>query len=86
MLWRSLSFHPSIIQSIEFNVEEVYNELRTLNCGKACGPDLLPSHLLKLGAEFIALSLTRFFQLSLSSGELPLDWISANVVPVHTNN
>ena len=48
VLRRSLSFHPSIIQSIEFNVEEVYNELRTLNCGKACGPDLLPSCLLKL--------------------------------------
>ena len=48
VLRRSLSFHPSIIQSIEFNAEEVYNELRTLNCGKACGPDLLPSRLLKL--------------------------------------
>ena len=83
VLRRSLSFHPSIIQSIEFNAEEVYNELRTLNCGKACGPDLLPSRLLKLGAEFIAPSLTHLFQLSLSSGELPLDWISANVVPVH---
>ena len=31
VLQRSLLFHPSIIQSIEFNVEEVYNELRTLN-------------------------------------------------------
>ena len=33
VLRRSLSFHPSIIQSIEFNVEEVYNELRTVSCG-----------------------------------------------------
>ena len=38
---------------------------------------------LKLGAKFIAPSLTKLFQLSLSSGKLPLDWISANVVPVH---
>ena len=79
----SLSFHPSIIQTIEFNVEEVYNELKSLNCSKACSPDLIPARLLKLGAEFIAPSLTKLFQLSFSSGKLPLDWISANIVPVH---
>ena len=50
---------------------------------KACVPDLLSSCLLKLGAEFIAPSLTHLFQLSISSGKLPLDWISADVVPVH---
>ena len=83
MLRKSLPFHPSIIHTIEFNVEEIYNELRSLNCNKACGPDLLPSRLLKLGAEFIAPSLTHLFQLSFSSGKLPLDWISANVVPIH---
>ena len=54
-----------------------------LHCDKACGPGLLPSRLLKLGAEFIAPSLAQLFQQSLSSGKLPLDWISANVVPVH---
>ena len=46
-LRNSLSFCPSIIQSIEFNVEKVYNELKSLNCSKACGPDLiyLPAYL-----------------------------------------
>ena len=81
MLRYSLSFCPSIIQS----VEEVCNELKSLNCSKACGPDLIPARLLKLGAEFIAPSLTQLFQLSFSSGKLPLDWISANVTIKETN-
>jgi len=50
MLRKSLSYHPSIIQSFEFNVEEVCNELESLNPSKACGPDLIPARLLKLGA------------------------------------
>ena len=88
MLQKSLPFHPSIIHTIEFNVEEIYNELQSLNCNKACGPDLLPPRLLKLGTEFIAPSLTHLFQLLFSSSKLPLDWISpnvvsANVVPIH---
>ena len=33
--------------------------------------------------EFIAPSLTDLFKLSLSSGKLPIDWTSVNVVPVH---
>ena len=82
-LRNSLSFCLSIIQLIEFNVEEVYNELKSLNCSKACGPDLIPARLLKLSAEFIAPSLIQLFQLSYSSGKLPLEWISANIVPVH---
>ena len=82
-LQKDLSFQPSIIQTIEFNVEEVCNELRNLSCGKACGPDLLPARLLRVGAELIAPSLTHLFQLSLCSGKLPLDWTSANVVPIH---
>jgi len=36
-----------------------------------------------LSSKFIALSLKQLFQLSLSSGKLPLDWTSSNVVPVH---
>ena len=57
-LQKSLIFYPSIIQTIEFNVEEVCNELHSLNCHKACGPDLLPSCLLKLGAEYCSITNT----------------------------
>ena len=67
-LQKSLIFHPSVIQTVKF---------------KERGPDLLPSHLLKLGAEFIApASLTHIFQLAIFSGNLPLDWVSANIVAI----
>ena len=67
-LQKSLIFHSSVIQTVKF---------------KERGPDLLPSHLLKLGAEFIALaSLTHIFQLAISCGKLPLDWVSANIVAI----
>ena len=83
MLKETLTFNSSIIDSIRFTIEDVYDELINLKCDKACGPDLLPSRLLKLGAEFIAPSLAQLFQESLSTGKLPLDWTSANIVPVH---
>ena len=75
MLRESLSIHTSIIESINFTAKDVYKELISLQCDKACGPDLLPSRLLKLGAEFIAPSLAQLFQLSLLPGKLPSDWI-----------
>ena len=60
-LQKDLSLQPSIIQTTEFNAEEVCNELWNLSCNKACGPDLLPAGLLKVGTEFIAPSLTHLF-------------------------
>jgi len=59
MLKESLTFHSSssIIDSIKFTNEDVYEELINLQCDKACGSDLLPSRLLKLSAGFIASSL-----------------------------
>ena len=41
---------------------------------------------MKEGAEEISHSLSRIFQLSLCSGTLPQDWISAHIVPVHKKN
>ena len=73
VLKESLSIQPSIIDSIKFTAEDVYEELINLHCDKACGPDLLLSRLLKLGVEFIAPLLALLFQQSLSSGKLPLD-------------
>ena len=64
----------------------VFELLRDQDPNKACGPDLIPARLLKEGAEEISHSLSRIFQLSLCSGTLPQDWISAHIVPVHKKN
>jgi len=82
-LHESDQFHDKLIDNIQFTPENVFEELSTLQQGKACGPDNLPARLLKIAADFISLPLSRIFQLSLSSGTLPRDWVTANVVPVH---
>ena len=82
-LRQSLKYHPNLIDTIDFSVEEVHGKLLNLQGEKACGPDLISAHLLQKGADFLALSLTKLFQLSFSTGTLPSDWVTANIVPVH---
>ena len=78
-----MEYHPDLIDTIDFSVEEVHGELLNLQGGKACGPDHVSAHLLQKGADFLAPTLTKLFQLSFSTGILPSDWVTANVVPVH---
>ena len=82
-LRESIHFHPKLIDNIKFTTENVHEELVNLQRDKACGPDSIPAYLLKVGADFICSSLSRIFQLSLDSGSLPRDWITANIVPVY---
>ena len=58
-------------------------DLVNLQKDKACGPDCVPAYLLKIGADFLAAPLSKLFQLSLSTGSLPTDWVTANIVPVY---
>ena len=73
----------SIIQSVNFTPIDVYQELVNLDVSKACGPDQITPRLLKLSAEFIAEPLSQLFNQSMSSGTLPRDWTTANVVPIY---
>ena len=57
--------------------------LKTLEIGKATGPDEIPAKLLKQTASVIAPSLCKIFNKSLQLGSLPSDWKLANVVRVH---
>ena len=51
--------------------------------GKADGLDGIPTSLLKLSFAFIASSLTRIFNLVISTGIIPNDWKSARVTPIY---
>jgi len=53
-LRESVQFHDKLIDTIQFTPENVFEELISLQQGKACGPDNLPAHLLKVAAEFIS--------------------------------
>jgi hypothetical protein len=56
--------------------------LKNLNASKASGPDNMPNKILKTCAESIAPALTTIFTCSLETGQLPGDWLSANISAV----
>ena len=58
-------------------------ELLILQQDKVSGPDHVLAYLLQKGADFLVLPLTKLFQISLSTGILPRDCVTANTVPVH---
>ena len=82
----SESSHPTIIDSISITPEEVHAELCHLSVNKACGPDNITSFLLKNAADYISIPLCHLFNKSLSTGTLPFDWVSGNIVPIHKCN
>ena len=53
--------------------------LRNLNPAKACGPDNIPSRILRECADTIALALSCIFSRSVQTGQLPSDWLTANI-------
>ena len=57
--------------------------LTQLKDHKACGPDLLPTKILKEAAEPVSVFLKAIFVKSLSSDTLPRDWKLANITPVY---
>jgi len=84
-VYRELEFSRSTehVENMSFSEDEVYNALCLIDPSKACGPDCIPGRLLKEGAPWLSEPLVALFNLSLKTGELPSDWTSANVTPVH---
>jgi len=84
-LCRELEFSRSTehVEDMSFSEDEVHNALCLIDPSKACGPDCVPGRLLKEGAPWLSEPLVAHFNLSLKTGELPSDWTSANITPVH---
>ena len=57
--------------------------LKSLGTANATGPDGIPATLLKETADVITPTLCRLFNDSISSGSLPDEWKTANIVPVY---
>ena len=68
---------------IKITEDGVQKLLEDLNPNKAAGPDKITPWVLKTAAEAIAPILTTIFQLSLDTGSLPIDWLQANISPIH---
>jgi len=83
MLENSSTYLCLIIKPVSFTPKEVYYELVNFDVSKACGLDHITPKLLKLSADFISGPLSQLFNQSMSSGTLPKDWTTANIVPIH---
>ena len=62
--------------------EDVYEQLCNLNENKSSGPDNIHPIVLKKLAEVWTYPLTTLFHKSLDTGNLPSDWLLANVTPI----
>lgn len=70
------------IADLTVNSNGVLKLLRNINPSKASGPDGIPNKVLKECAESIAPPLTIIFNHSLETGQLPADWLTANISAV----
>ncbi len=68
------------LQITSLGVEKL---LRQINPTKASRPDELPNRILKETATTLAPYLAAIFTQSLSSGQLPQDWLDANISPAY---
>ena len=68
------------LRDIQCTTEEVESYLRNIDANKSSGPDGISPHVVKECATQLAPSLTNIFNKSFSSGLLPLDWKTANIV------
>ena len=71
------------INDIEITREDIRSRLERLNVTKSCGPDNLHPFVLQKTASVTCVPLEKIFKKSISTGECPTDWRSANVAPIH---
>ena len=74
---------PILIDSIHLEIEEVFSILKSLQVGKACGPDMINNRILKEIADSVSPVLTDVFNASLSLAQVPDIWKSSYVSPVY---
>ena len=70
------------MDKISVSEKGVRKLLLNLKVDKATGPDTIPAFILKSAADELSPVLTKLFQLSLDTGEVPPDWRHAWVVPI----
>ncbi|XP_072039626.1 uncharacterized protein [Amphiura filiformis] len=67
------------IENITIHTPGIEKLLKDLNQNKAAGVDGISPRILKEAAHELAPILSKIFQASLDTGELPLDWRNANI-------
>ena len=72
----------SSIPDTPFSTDGIIKLIKSLNLNKASGPDNISARVLTICAEEIVTILTVLFTQSFNSGELPNDWLTANITPI----
>ena len=78
-----IHFRNDQFENFKFTLTTVLGELRNIDANKAVGPDGIHGNVLKMCAATLAFPITKIFSLSFNLGQIPSDWKTANVVPVH---
>ena len=74
-----------VLKDFTITEDEVFNQLKSLNVNKDCGPDGIPNKIFKMIAIFIKEPLTKLFNKSLADGKYPSSWKHDNITPVFKN-
>ena len=78
------NLHPTDnnLNYISTSPYEIESILKSLQLGKASGPDKISNDYSKTLATHLSLPLCNFSNFSLASGKVPLIWKEANVTPI----
>ena len=68
---------------IDFSSTRIQQLMNDINVNKSSGPDQIPGIVLKKCAPSISIPLSNLFSNIYYSGNVPLKWKQANVVPIH---
>ena len=71
------------LEVVNITVQDVFDQLQTLDTSKAYGPDGIPPRLLKEAMDILADPLSRLYNLSLRKERFPSMLKMANVLPIH---
>ncbi len=71
------------LETIAVTPVQVHHKLKNLKPKLSCGPDGLPSLLMKKLAHVFDTPLAKIFESSLSTGTVPKKWKEANVTALH---
>ena len=71
------------LSSIIFEESSICNKLKKLNIFRSLGTDKIFPVVLNRCAEELAGALNALFTKSFQSGQVPQDWLDANVIPIY---
>lgn len=79
----SITHNQDVLCSITFTDVGVFSVLSTLNPTKAKGVDNIGPAILKACGHILFIPVHHLFQLSLSSGVIPDNWLTHVITPIH---